>query len=52
MCRKLTLDFGTDAKHKQKFIWHKASRIVRIEHEKIKQIENMDAVTITDKWTH
>jgi hypothetical protein len=25
MCRKLTLDFGTDAKHKQSFIWHNAS---------------------------
>jgi hypothetical protein len=24
MCRKLTLDFGTDAKHKQGLIWHKA----------------------------
>jgi hypothetical protein len=25
MCRKLTLDFSTDAKHKQVFIWPKAS---------------------------
>jgi hypothetical protein len=25
MCRKFTLDFGTDAKHKFGFIWHKNS---------------------------